>query len=196
MLKALPVACLLLGFAVAQETGLYDPAPPADSAFVRVINMPAATLGGKAVTALKGAASSYVVIPQGDFAAKLGTATSKLKVEAGKFYSVVNVGNKVTLLTDQAAENRAKALLTIYNLSKSATVDLKTADGKTVVVAGVKTGESGSRTVNGITVDLAAFAGTKALGTLKGVKLERGNAYALVLTDTGLTLTQSSTKIK
>jgi alginate O-acetyltransferase complex protein AlgF len=196
MTKPFALACLLLGLALAQDTGLYDPAPPADSAFVRVINVPAATLGGKAVIALKGAASPYVVIPQGEFAAKLGMTTSKLKVEAGKFYSVVNIGSKVTLLTDQAAENRAKALLTIYNLSKSATVDLKTADGKTAVVAGVKTGESGSRAVNGITVDLAAFAGPKALGTLKGVKLERGNAYALVLTDTGLTLTQSSTTTK
>jgi alginate O-acetyltransferase complex protein AlgF len=196
MTKPFALACLLLGLALAQDTGLYDPAPPADSAFVRVINVPVATLGGKAVTALKGAASAYVVIPQGEFAAKLGTTTSKLKVEAGKFYSVVNIGSKATLLTDQAAENRAKALLTIYNLSKSATVDLKTADGKTAVVAGVKTGESGSRAVNGITVDLAAFTGPKALGTLKGVKLERGNAYALVLTDTGLTLTQSSTTTK
>ncbi|UQN06896.1 alginate O-acetyltransferase AlgF [Deinococcus sp. QL22] len=175
---------------------MYDPAPPADSAFVRVINAPAATLGGKPVSALKGAASAYVVIPQGEFAAKIGTVTSKLKVEAGKFYSVISNGGKVMLMADQAAENRAKALLTIYNLSKNASVDLKTADGKTAVVAGVKTGQSGSRAVNGITVDLAAFAGTKALGTLKGVKLERGNAYALVLTDSGLTLTQSSTKTK
>ncbi len=194
MLKILPVVCLLVSVAAAQD--LYDPAPPADSAFVRVINAPAATLGGKPVSALKGAASAYVVVPQGPFDAKVGTATSKLNVEAGKFYSVVSNGGKVMLLADQAAENRAKALLTIYNLSKNPSVDLKTADGKTAVVAGVKTGASGSRAVNGITVDLAAFAGIKALGTLKGVKLERGNAYALVLTDTGLTFTQSSTKTK
>ncbi len=45
-------------------------------------------------------------------------------------------------------------------------------------------------------MDLAAFSGSKALGTLKGVKLERGSAYALVLTDSGLTLTTSSTKTK
>lgn len=183
------------GVAAAQE-GLYDPAPPANSAFVRVLNAPTGTLGGKAVTATAGAASAYVVIPQGQFAAKLGAVSGPLSVEAGKFYSVAVVGGKLALLTDQAAENRAKALLTIYNLSSTALVDLKTADGKTAVVAGVKAGQSGSRAVNGITVDLAAFAGPKALGTLKGAKLERGNAYALVLTDTGLTLTQSSTRTK
>nr|WP_184134117.1 alginate O-acetyltransferase AlgF [Deinococcus humi] len=185
-----------MGSIASAQENLYDPAPPANSAFVRVLNAPTATLGGKAVTAEKGAASPYVVIPQGEFAAKLGTITSKLKVEAGNFYSVVANGNKLVLLTDQAAENRAKALLTIYNLSKTASVDLKTADGKTAVVSSVKSGESGSRAVNGITVDLSAFDGTKALGTLKGVKLERGNAYALVLTDAGLTLTPSTTKTK
>ncbi|GGO32754.1 alginate O-acetyltransferase AlgF [Deinococcus humi] len=195
-MKKVLLSALLLGSIASAQENLYDPAPPANSAFVRVLNAPTATLGGKAVTAEKGAASPYVVIPQGEFAAKLGTITSKLKVEAGNFYSVVANGNKLVLLTDQAAENRAKALLTIYNLSKTASVDLKTADGKTAVVSSVKSGESGSRAVNGITVDLSAFDGTKALGTLKGVKLERGNAYALVLTDAGLTLTPSTTKTK
>ena len=188
-------AALLLSFAAAQE-GLYDPAPPADSAFVRVLNAPTATLGSKTVTAEKGAASAYVVIPQGELTAKLGTVSGKLKVEAGNFYSVIAQGSKLVLLKDEGAENRAKAVLTIYNLSRAASVDLKTADGKTAVVTGVKPGESGSRAVNGITVTLAAFSGTKNLGSIKEIKLERGNAYALVLTDSGLTITQSTTKTK
>ncbi len=183
------------GFAFAQD-GLYDPAPPANSAFVRVLNAPTATLSDKTVTADKNAASPYIVIPQGDFTAKLGSVSGKLKVEAGKFYSVIQSASKLVLLTDPSADNRAKALLVIYNLSKTPSIDLKTADGKTAVVSGVKPGESGSRAVNGITVDLAAFSGDKVLDTLKGVKLERGNAYALVLTDAGLTLTTSSTKTK
>lgn len=189
-------AALLFSFADAQDTGLYDPAPPADSAFVRVLNAPTATLGNKTVTAEKGAASAYVVIPQGDLTAKLGTVSGKLKVEAGNFYSVIAQGSKLVLLKDEGAENRAKAVLTIYNLSKTASIDLKTADGKTAVVTGVKPGESGSRAVNGITATLAAFSGTKNLGSVKELKLERGNAYALVLTDSGLTITQSTTKTK
>lgn len=194
MQKILALTAFLVGTALAQE-GLYDPAPPANSAFVRVAGLSTATLGGKAVTAQPGAASAYVVIPQGDFAAKIGSASSILKVEAGKFYTVVSIGGKLALLTDEAASNRAKALLTIYNLSKSS-VDLKTADGKTTVVAAIQAGASGSRAVNGITVDLSAFAGAKVLGTVKAVKLERGNAYALVVTDTGMTVTTSSTKTR
>lgn len=182
-----------LPLAAAQD--LYDPVPPANSAYVRVLNVPEATLGNKVVTAARGA-STYVVIPQGEFTATVGSTTQKLRVEAGKFYTIVPGVGKLGLLTDQAAENRAKALLTVYNLSRTARVDLKTADGKTPVVTGVKPGESGSRAVNGITVDLAAFDGTKTLGTLKGVKLERGSAYAIVVTDAGVTLTTSTTSTK
>lgn len=187
---------LLTSVAAAEDNGLYDPVPPAGSAFVRVVGSPAATLGGKSVSADRGMASAYVVIPQGEFDARVGAAGSKLKVEAGKFYSVVASGSKLTLLTDPNAENRAKALLTVYNLSKSTAVDLKTADGKTAVVAGVRGGESGSRAVNGVTADLAVFNGAKALGTLKGVKLERGNTYAIVVTDAGVTMTTGSTRAK
>ncbi|GGJ77641.1 alginate biosynthesis protein AlgF [Deinococcus aquiradiocola] len=192
-----PLLLLSVTAASAQDMqGLYDPAPPADSAFVRVLNAPTATLGTKAVTAGKGAASPYVIVPQGSFTAKLGATTGTLKVEAGKFYSVTPLNGKLVLITDQAAENRAKALLSIYNLSKNASIDLKTADGKTTVVNGVKPGEVGSRAVNGITVELAAFSGTKNLGALRSVSLERGNAYAIVVTDTGVTFTTSSTKTK
>ena len=191
------VGMMITGVALAQEVGgLYDPAPPAGSAFVRVLNAPTATLGGKAVTSAAGGASAYMVIPQGSFDAKLGTQSGKLTAEAGKFYSVFQSGGKLTLLTDQSADNRAKALLTIYNLSKNPAVDLKTADGKTAVVVGVKPGQSGSRAVNGITVELAAFAGTKSLGSLKSMALERGCAYAIVVTDSGVTMTTSSTKTK
>ena len=145
-------------------------------------------------SAAKDAASAYVVIPQGSLTAKVGTVSQKFTVVAGKFYSVVLLGGKLSLLTDQVADNKAKALLTVYNLSSAAALDLKTADGKLSVVSGVKPGESGSRAVNGITVDLAAFSNTKTLGTLKAVRLERGDAYAIVVTDAGATLTQSSTK--
>ncbi|MGY2897315.1 alginate O-acetyltransferase AlgF [Deinococcus sp. UYEF24] len=196
MKMTLTLMLALTSLAAAQDTGLYDPAPPANSAFVRVLNAPAATLGDKAVTADKGGASAYVVIPQGDVTAKIGSLSGKLNVEAGKFYSVVPFGGKLVLLTDQAADNKAKALLTFYNLSKNSAVDLKTADGKTTVVTGVKPGESGNRAVNGITVELAAFSGTKTLGSLKSVALQRGSAYAIVVTDSGVTMTTSSTKTK
>jgi alginate O-acetyltransferase complex protein AlgF len=191
----------LSGLALAQDTqGLYAPAPPPDSAFVRLLNTTAtplsATLGGKAATAPKAGISTYLVIPQGSVALKVGTVNVSLPVVAGKFYSAVWTGKTFKLMVDSSADDRAKALLTVYNLSKAPALDLKTADGKLSVISGVKPGASGNRAVNGITVDLAAFNGAKAVATFKGVALERGNAYAIVVTDTGSSLTVGSTTTK
>ena len=191
-------AALLIGTTTAQDlAGLYAPAPPPDSAFVRIINATAtplsATLGSKAATAPKAGISTYVVVPQGNVAAKVGAANNTLAVVAGKFYSAVWNGKTFRLMTDVSADDRAKAQLTVYNLSTKPALDLKTADGKLSVVGGVKPGESGNRAVNGITVDLAVFGGSKALATFKGADLERGNAYAIVVTDSGSSMTVSRT---
>ena len=201
-MKIIPLV-VALGFSttLAQDlAGLYAPAPPPDSAFVRVINATAtplsATLGSKAAAAPKAGISTYVVVPQGNVAAKIGAASSSLTVVAGKFYSVVWNGKTFKLLTDASADDRAKALITVYNLGSAPAIDLKTADGKLSVVSGIKPGESGNRAVNGITVDLAVFSGSKALATFKGAALERGNAYAIVLTKDGSSMTLSSTTTK
>ena len=194
-------AALLTSTSTAQDlAGLYATAPPPDSAFVRVINATAAplsaTLGSKAATAPKAGISTYIVVPQGKVAARVGSASSTLAVAAGKFYSAVWNGKAFKLMTDVSADDRAKAQLTVYNLSTRPALDLKTADGKLSVVSGVKPGESGNRAVNGITVDLAVFGGSKALATFKGAALERGNAYAIVVTDSGSSMTVSSTTTK
>ena len=201
MRKMLTAIAVLSGIASAQDlAGLYAPAPPPDSAFVRIINATAtplsATLGSKAATAPKAGISTYVVVPQGNVAAKVGAANNTLAVVAGKFYSAVWNGKTFRLMTDVSADDRAKAQLTVYNLGTRPALDLKTADGKLSVVGGVKPGESGNRAVNGITVDLAVFGGSKALATFKGAALERGNAYAIVVTDSGSSMTVSSTTTK
>ena len=196
-----PIALTTAFPAYAQDlAGLYAPAPPPDSAFVRVINTTAtpvsATLGSKAAAAPKAGISTYVVVPQGKVAAKVGAVSSNLAVVAGKFYSAVWDGKTFKLLTDASADDRAQALITVYNLSSAPAIDLKTADGKLSVISGVKPGESGNRAVNGITVDLAVFSGSRALATFKGAALERGNAYAIVLTKDGSSMTLSSTTTK
>jgi len=188
----------LIGSATAQDLqSLYAPAPPPNSAFVRVINTTAvpvtATMNAKVTNAPKSGISAYVVVPQGNITAKSGLTSVGLPVSAGKFYSAIWNGKTFKLVPDLSADDRAKALLTVYNLSKAPSLDLKTADGKLSVISAVKPGESGNRAVNGITVDLAAMNGPKVLATFKGVALERGNAYAIVVTDTGSSLTVSST---
>ncbi|MFC4455922.1 alginate O-acetyltransferase AlgF [Deinococcus sonorensis] len=189
---------LASGTASAQDTtSLYAPAPPPNSAFVRLINATATaasgTIGSSAVTAAKAGVGTYQIIPQGAVSVHVGSVTQQVNVSAGKFYSLVWTGKTFRLMDDPNADNRAKALLVVYNLSSTPLIDLATADGKTRVLEGVAPMTSANRAVNGITVDLAVFNQNKALATFKKTQLERGSAYAIVVTENGATLTQSST---
>jgi hypothetical protein len=86
-----------------------------------------------------------------------------------------------TLLTDPVLSSRAKALVAFYNLGGDGAWDLKTADGSVALITGVSAPAVGSREVNGIKVDLAAFSEATASPTVPGIQLERGNAYSFLL---------------
>ena len=188
---------LLVSAAAAQDEGLYAPAPPADAAFVRVLNAGASeltpTLGETAFGALAaGTVSPYRVVLQGSAELSAGDVTSALEVEAGRFYTVI-VTDEAALLEDPALQNRAQALLLLYNVS-AAPVSLKTADGATDVIPEVAPGEVGSVEVNAISVAFGAFAGDAALSAFDEVQLERGAAYsAFVLPDDTAVFVQSVT---
>jgi alginate O-acetyltransferase complex protein AlgF len=187
--KLITIWFILLGFVVAQEEGLYAPAPPADAAFVRIIHASpdaaavSATLGDTAYDEVAFAeVSPYRVVLQGARTLTAGDVTQDLEVQAGKFYSLAITPDGVVVLEDASSSNRAKALLLLYNLSDIPAVDLKTADGKTEVFSGVAPGTQTSVEVNGITVDLAVLGEGAVLQEFPGVQLERGAAYsALVL---------------
>lgn len=190
-LLMLCLSVLLLGLATAQENGLYAPAPPADAAFIRLIHAapdaPAvsATLGDVSYDELSFAtASSYRVVLQGTHTLTAGELSQNLEVAAGKFYTVAITPTGVTVLEDPISTNRAKALLSLYNLSDIASVDLKTADGKTEVLMGVASSTQKNIEVNGITVDLAVSSEGADLQAFPGVSLERGAAYSAIVLGT------------
>ena len=188
---------LLVSVAAAQDEGLYAPAPPADAAFVRVLNAGAGeltpTLGETAFGALDaGTVSPYRVVLQGSAELAAGDVTSTLEVEAGRFYTVL-LTDEATLLEDPALQNRAQALLLLYNVSAEP-VSLKTADGATDVIPEVAPGAVGSIEVNAISVAFGAFAEDAALSTFDEVQLERGAAYStFVLPDDTAIFAQSVT---
>lgn len=196
-------AVSLLGGTLAQNQngGLYEAAPPPDSAFVRVINATnrdvTTRLGSVRSTALPGQATPYRVIPQGSLALSSGTSRKNLTVEAGRFYSALLTGPasapSVRLVEDPGDYRRTKALILLYNLSSQATLDLKTADGKVTLVQGVRPNSVGTRVVNGVSTSLGVFAGSKVIHSFQNVRLERGAAYSVVVTPQVTTWVQSST---
>jgi alginate O-acetyltransferase complex protein AlgF len=170
--------------------GLYDPEPPANSAFVRVINAGSgevkAGIDAVAYGAVAGQnASAYRVIPQGAHKLAAGAANKDVNVLAKRFYSVIVNGSDVTVLEDPANPGQTKAGLAIYNLSKMASIALKTDDGKTTVVDGVVPGSVKSQAVNAIKVSLAAFnvssKSESKIAAFPAVQLERGSTYSTIV---------------
>lgn len=187
----------VLTWVAAQEEGLYAPAPPADAAFVRVLNVGEGdivpTLGETAFSALSyGTVSPYRVVLQGSADLEAGTITDTLELQAGRFYTVI-VGEDAALLEDPTLENRAQTLLLLYNAS-AAPVNLKTADGSTDVIPDVAPGEVGSIPVNPISVAFGAFSGDTLLTAFDEAQLERSAAYStFVLPDDTAVFVQNTT---
>lgn len=197
VVKVIAAFFLLFGVAAAQDEGLYAPAPPADAAFVRVLNAGTGavtpTLGETAFGEIAaGTVSPYRVVLQGSAELAAGSIGSTFEVEAGRFYTVA-LTDEAALLEDPTLQNRAQALLLLYNLSAEP-AELKTADGATDVIPAVAPGAVGSIEVNAIAVAFGAFAGDAALAAFDEVQLERGAAYStFVLPDGAAVFVQSVT---
>lgn len=184
-LSFLPFAAALAG----PDEGLYDPAPPKGSAFVRLFNLSedAApfTLGGvERVTAGPAELSPYFVQPKGAFEAGAGALSLKSEAEEGAFYTAFVKDGALVVLKDPALSTRAKALVAFYNLTTTPGLALKTADGKAEVVPALDPGAVSGREVNGVKVAFGVFVGAEAeaKAVLPDQVLERGKAYAAVAT--------------
>lgn len=192
------VALALPGLVLAQSTGrLYDPMPPDDSAYLRIVQAGA----GKPVDVLVDGKvrlrqlasrdpSAYLVIPAGKHAIQLqagGTKGPKIDLNAdGKAAYTVAFPSaaadaKGIVFTDRTSTNRLKAMLAVYHLAPAAgTVNVTTADGKTKVFGDLKPGAPAILEVNPIKVSLAvsSSANTKAASSLE---MAQGGAYSIFL---------------
>lgn len=183
MKHALLSTILLLTSAAAQE-GLYDPAPPANSAYVRAFNLDSSSNGltvdrkdfGK-INPL--AASAYLILPEGRHNAVVNKDSQSVQFTAGKYYTLLLKGEKIQVLEDDRNTNRAKALITLYNLTDTRNITLRTADGKATVFKEVEIGQNKSQAVNGIKVALSVLNGSAVVQAFKETQLERGASYSV-----------------
>lgn len=186
--------------AMAQPAGLlYDPEPPADSAYVRVLlASPAGAVdvlvdGRVRVQKLaSGAASEYLVLaagqhtialhPAGKSAAHFSTSFEVVRGRATTLaFTSLSVGSVPIVFEDKANSNKLKALLAVYNLdTKAGDMDVLTADGNTKVMAGIAYGKSASIAVNPISVDLIAVkAGGKVAVSRTSIAMTQGGTYSI-----------------
>lgn len=188
--------------AIAQPAGLlYDPEPPVDSAYVRVVlasrdgAVDIMVDGKPRIQKLaSGDASEYMVLSAGKHSIAIHPA-GKPTPQLSTTFDVVR-GRAMTLafttlrtdavpvvFEDKANANKLKALLAVYNLDpKIGGVDVLTADGSTKVFSAVGFGVSTSISVNPISIDLiAAKVGEKIPLVRTSLAMTQGGTYSVLL---------------
>ncbi len=198
LVKKLTLLFAMLGLAtpaLANDQELYDPAPPADSAFVRLINATgdatklSTSVGSVSFKDLASPAiSPYYVLKANDYTMKLGEASFPVKVEAGKYYTLAlqRAEGKPTLtvLPDAIISNPAKSVVYFYNLSTVPSASLFASEHKADIVASTAPGKGGAREVNPLTLSLVIKAGDKEVKSFPGVELKRRTGTTFVLAGT------------
>ena len=198
-------ASMLVGFCLtsfAQPAGLlYDPEPPADSAYVRAIH--ASSDGDVDVLVdgrvrvrklVFGDASDYMVLSAGKHVVAVHSAgkgvallTMSLEVVRGRAMTVAFTSLKAdaapVIFEDKANLNKLKALLAVYHLEpKTGFLDVFTADGATKVFNGLTYGIPASIQVNPIAIDLIAVkSGDKEILTKTTLVMNQGGTYSVLL---------------
>jgi hypothetical protein len=189
-------------FVMAQPAGLlYDPEPPVDSAYVRVVLASATGVvdvlvdGRVRVQKLSsGEASEYLVLtagkhtialhPTGKPTAQVVTTFDVVRGRAMTLaYTSLRADTSPVVFEDKANSNKLKALLAVYNLDpKMGALDVLTADGNTKVFSGLAYGTSASIPVNPISINLIAVKiGDKVPQTHAAMAMTQGGTYSILL---------------
>lgn len=186
----------------AQPAGLlYDPEPPVDSAYVRIVlaaregAVDVVVDGRKRIQKLDfGEASEYMVLPAGKHTiavhpagkpvAHFSTAFDVVKGRAMTLaFTTLKADTVPVVFEDKANSNKLKALLAVYNLDvKAGSLDILTADGNTKVFSAIAYGTSVFLPVNPISIDLIAVkTGEKTPQTRASLAMTQGGTYSVLL---------------
>ncbi len=180
---------------------LYDPEPPANSAYLRIIHLNKTgaldvlvdgKLRQKALPS--GEAGEYLVLATGKHTVtlqllgqKVARASTNIEVDSGHAITLafLNPQKKANplIFEDKTNSNKLKAVLAIYHLSpQSGALDVFTADGKTQVFSNLRQGSTQQLAVNPIKVELiAAAAGSKTAVARTQIEMSAGASYSLMI---------------
>jgi alginate O-acetyltransferase complex protein AlgF len=191
----LAFCCLGLSSVAAQL--LYEPEPPANSAFVRIVNLTGkdqtSKIGRVLFDTLKAfAVSPYRVISQGRHTFQVESSTTEVNFVAQKFYTITAQA-KTPMVFEDTSATRAKALISVYNLSDLTLINLKTNDNKITVVADVKPNTVKSQFVNALKIGFLLTQGTTRVVEFPSVQLERGFSYSAFVFASNKTLWLTNT---
>ncbi|HET6486349.1 MAG TPA: alginate O-acetyltransferase AlgF [Spirochaetia bacterium] len=170
----------------AAPGSVYGPSAPGDSAFVRVVNalksVPSlrADLGATRFQDVSyGAASAYLPVAPDVYLVRVAGLELEVIAKTRTYYTVAFTSGGILLFEDATHTDPARAQLFLYNLTSIDPIDLKTSDGKTTVIKGVRPGTSGVKVVNAVSATLAVYSGGTRVGAPAVLALKRGSSFGV-----------------
>lgn len=180
---------LLAGASHAREDAgaeLYDAAAPADSAFVRVLNLSSSTvrvaLSGKnqAQQVSAGQLGGYRFTAPGQARLEVGSQSLSPSLAANTATTFIYDGQQLSMLQDAFVNEPKKAQIGFYNLSGQQ-LTLKTLDGRHTIIDKVPAGQNGSRMVNELKIAFAAYHDDNKVAEFPEVFLKKGRTYSYLI---------------
>jgi len=190
------LALLILAAApiCAGTRSVYGPEVPGDAAFVRVVNaVPGSTplapeLGAASFDPLPYAqVSPYRAVTPDIYLFSATGVEQEIIPMSGRYYTVAVLPQAIVVLEDPAHTDPARAQLFLYNFSSLSRIDLATADGKTSVIAGVRSSSSALAVVNAVAAPLAVMSGGSRVKVIGDLGLARGSSFSVFVLGGGST---------
>ncbi len=169
---------------------VYGPSTPGDSAFVRVISLLTdavrVSLGATRIGPVAPrTVSDYRPVAPDIYLVRAGGQELEVVPKSGAWITLACTPRGIIAFDDPPHTDPARAQLFLYNLSSVARLDLKSSDGRTTVLAGVKSGSSAQVVVNAVSVSFALFSGDTLVKQVGTLRLERGSSISVFALDEG-----------
>lgn len=186
LVTSLALAILVAAPSCADTRSVYGPEVPGDAAFVRIVN---AVPGSSPLQAELGATtfdplsyaqvSPYRAVTPDIYLFSADDEELEIIPMSGRYYTVAVLPDAIVVLDDPAHTDPARAQLFLYNLSSLPRIDLATADGKTRVIADVRSRSSGLVIVNAVAASLAVTSGGARVTLVGDLGLARGSSFSV-----------------
>jgi alginate O-acetyltransferase complex protein AlgF len=168
------------------NAALYDAAAPADSGFLRVLNLSSSLaeimISGKSNSqkVAAGTLGPYLFTSPGSHTVKVNQSEIAITFDKKVAITLLYDGQTFTEVRDDVPDDAKKAAIAFYNFS-GVPMALKTADGKHTIVDGIAPSKSGNRKVNEIKIQLSAFENSAKVADFDELFLRKGRSYSFVV---------------
>ena len=183
--------CLIAGGLGAQAAAdtLYGAEAPKDVAFVRVVRLTDGAgpldVGSQRFAPGPGDVTPYRPVLPDIYLIRSGGREVELIPKVRRYYTLTLTPEGIRIFEDVEHTDPARAQLVLYNLLPSERVDLRTADGRTSVIAGVGPGLAGRVNVNAVPVTLGVFGSAGPLAVVGDPGLSRGGSFSVFVFGSG-----------